>query len=231
MKKKFLLVLIMILFCAGCKVKYNIKINEDGTVEETAVASETPEFYDEYTHTSVGLVISRILSQYEDILNEKKYDVKTNVYVNNDSGVTLTKKYNDFKEYIGNSILYTQFTDKIDYTEDGDKITINAKGKFSKSEQNQDYFYIDESSIIITVPYKVLDNNADKVQGNTYIWNFDKKSNKDKEIKLVYSKSKIDNLNIDYSVIIVIGVIILLAIISIFICLKFNTSRKEANKL
>ena len=231
MKKKIILVLIMILFCAGCKVKYNIKINDDGTVEETMVASETPDFYEEYEHTSTGKVISRILEQYSDILNEKKYDVETNIYVNVDSGATLKKKYDSFNDYVGNSILYTQFTDKIDYSEDGDTITIKAKGKFSTSEQNQDYFYVDEGTIVITVPYKVLDNNADKVQGNTYVWNFNKESNEEKEIKLVYSKSKLSNMNIDYSVIIVIGVLILLAIISIFICMKFNTSRKEANKL
>ena len=51
MKKKILFIILMIFICAGCKARYTVTINKDGTVEENLSASETPDFYEQYTHS------------------------------------------------------------------------------------------------------------------------------------------------------------------------------------
>ena len=68
---------------------------------------------------------------------------------------------------------------------------LNAKKTYNLNEYDFDYalYYcfdkysiIDDVNINVTTGYKVLENNADKVDGNTYTWNITK-SNK-KGIKL-----------------------------------------------
>lgn len=231
MKKKILFVILMLILVSGCKAKYTVKINKDGSVEETLVATETPEYYDNYSHTSVGKVISYVIDPYIDLLNNKKYTVNTSVNVNSDSGATVKKKYSDFKDYIGNSIVYSQFTDKIEYEEKGDKVSISLKGKFSSSDQNQAYVPVKEGSITIVVPYKVIDNNADKVEGNSYTWLFENNKGEEREIRISYTKSKIANLDFNYSVIIIIAILIVLGILALVMVRKFKKSNKDANKI
>lgn len=231
MKKKILFVILMLILVSGCKAKYTVKINKDGSVEESLSATETPEYYDNYSHTSVGKVISYVIDPYIDLLNSKKYTVNTNVNVNSDSGATVKKKYSSFKDYIGNSIVYSQFTDKIQYEEKGDKVSISLKGKFSSSNQNQAYVPVKDGSITIVVPYKVLDNNADKVDGNSYTWLFENNKGEEKEIRISYTKSKIANLDFNYSVIIIIAILIILGIIAFVIVRKLKKSSNEANKI
>ena len=231
MKKKIIFVVLMLILLSGCKAKYSIKIDKDGSVEETLVATETPEYFDTYKHTSVGKVISYIIDPYIDVLNEKKYSVTNNVKINSDSGVTVKKKYSSFKDYIGNSVIYSQFTDKISYEEKGDKVYISLKGKFSSSAQNQSYVPVSDGSISITVPYKVIDSNADKVVDNTYIWNFDDNKGQEREINISYTKSKIENLDFNYSAIIGVAIIIILGIIALFIFRRYKKANREANKI
>ena len=72
MKKKLLFVVLILILLSGCKAKYSLRINKDGSVEESLVATEPPEYFDNYKHTSVGKVISYVITPYMDLLNEKK---------------------------------------------------------------------------------------------------------------------------------------------------------------
>ena len=231
MKKKIIFVILMLVLLSGCKAKYSLKINKDGSVDETLVATETPEYFDTYKHTSVGKVISYVIMPYIDVLNDKKYEVTNNVNINSDSGVTVKKKYNSFKDYIGNSVIYSQFTDKINYEENGDKVSISLTGKFSSSDQNQSYVPIKDGKVSITVPYKVTDSNADKVDGNTYIWLFDNNKGEEREIRISYTKSKLLNLDFNYSAIIIVALIVILAIFAFVVYTKYKKSNREANKI
>ena len=231
MKKKLLFVILILVLLSGCKAKYSLKINKDGSVEETLVATEPPEYFDNYKHTSVGKVISYVMTPYIDILNEKKYEVNNVVNVNTDSGATVKKKYSSFKDYIGNSVIYSQFTDKINYEENGDKVTISLKGKFSSSTQNQSYIPVTDGKITITVPYKVLDNNADVVDGNNYTWIVENNKGQEREIRLSYTKSKLRNLDFNYSAIIIIVILIVLGISGLIFYSKFKKSSEKANKI
>ena len=46
----------------------------------------------------------------------------------------------------------------------------------------------DKESIAIQSDYRVVDHNADKVIGNKYIWNFDRKNNLNHELYIQISK-------------------------------------------
>ncbi len=229
MKKKILFIIGILILCSGCSATYKITINDDGSVNETLAASEDTEFFSNYPNSSVGRVVGNILEPYLNTLNSKEYSVSTNIQETK-GGATISKKYDSIESYIKNSILYNQFTNKINYSTDGDKVTISAKGAFEKNTQEIGVFNVNSSDIIIELPYKVLENNADEVDGKIYIWKFDEKDTNIREIKLVYDKSKIYN-DTSYLTYIAIGVIILFLAGMVYLYLRFTGKRKSVNKI
>ncbi len=229
MKRRILFILSFILiFCAGCTANYNVVINKDGTVEEKLYAYEKEEFFQQYPKSSKGLVISYILEPYLDKLNENNYTVENNITETN-AGVNITKKYSSFEDYVKNSIIYNQFTDEIKYDKNGKKETISLTGNFCHSDQNQEIIPVDNGSIAITVPYKVDEQNADKVNETSYLWNFDEDDD-EREIKISFDSSK--DANYSYLPIIgLISVLIFILILGFILYNNLNNKRKNANKL
>ena len=229
MKKRILFVVLIIVLCSGCNANYKLTIKEDGTVDESVYASEDSTFYENYSKSSVGKVIGNLLSPYLDELNEKKYTVNTKVNETN-GGASISKTHDSIADYTRNSILYNQFTDKINYEEDGNKITISAKGAFAKETQELGIFNVDTSTIMIELPYKVLENNADEVEGNIYIWKFTENDKEIREIRLVYDKTKIYNDN-SYLNYIAIGIILLFLGVLVYMFYRFKNKRNSVNEI
>lgn len=227
--KKYILILFIIFLCCGCGVKYNISIDEKLKIEEKVSVTESAEFYSEYEKSSVGRVVSIILAPYLDTLNDNNYTI-TNSITSTSGGVVISKNYNSIDDYVNNTIFKSQFTDDLNYSVDGNKVTIVADGNFSYAEQDQSRIPVDKASISIKLPFKVLEHTADEVDGDTYIWNFDKSVEGKKEIKLVFNKSRI-NKEFDYRYI--IGIIIIITIIACgFIWYKkFKEKKDNANTI
>ena len=231
MRKKIILVIMMIMLCAGCKAKYSLTIDESGAVEETAVLTESSEFFENYEHSSVGRVIGFILEPHMTELNDNKYEVKNNVS-SSDSGVILKKKYDSIEDYTNKTILYSQFSDdRMKYEKNGNKVSLSIKGQFLKASQDPNRFAVQDAVIAITVPYKVTDNNADKVSGNTYYWNFGEKDEQEREIKITYDSSKIKGKSDISSVIILLSVILVVLVILFYVYKNFKNKKENVNKI
>lgn len=230
MKRKILLILVILILCAGCDVKYKITINEDGSVDEYASLTEDSTFFEQYPKSSIGRVVGFLLEPHLDELNDKEYEVK-NVITNETGGAVITKKYDDIEQYVNNNLFYSQFTNKINYSKDGAIVTLIAEGAFEKDAQVPELFNVDTAEIIIEVPYKVTENNADEVNGNVYKWIFKKSDKEIREIKLVYnSKIKVNAGNI-YMYYIAIGVIVIALIAMLIFYYKFNKKKKTVNEI
>ncbi len=226
MKKNLVVVLLLMIMCVGCEANYSLEISKDLTVKETLQATEDREFFNQYEKSSMGRVVGFILSPYLNILNENNYE--TNNYITtNRGGVVINKEYKTFDEYTKSTTLTSQFTNKIDYKEDGDLITITTNGGFSVAEQDQQRIPIEKASISINVPFKVEEHNADKVSDNVYTWIFDDSDTNQREIKLVFDKSKI-NKKINYvGIFTIISVIILL----LLVFMMYNNVRKKRESI
>jgi len=227
--KKIILILLMIGLCCGCQVNYQLEINKDLSVQENLKATRDSSFFEEYENSSMGRVVSLIIRPYLDTLNDNKYNVN-NLITDSYGGVTINKKYKSLNEYSKNTILSSQFTDNIEYKEDGNKVYLSAKGKFSHSEQDQTKFPVNDATISITVPFKVTENNADTVDGNTYIWEFDSKDDKEREIKLVFNKEKMSD---DNSLTVIIGILILIILVTggLIMFKQFKDKKESANDI
>ena len=230
MKKRFLFILFLsLMFCAGCSANYTITIDEDGKVEERLSAREEEEFFENYPHSSKGLVISYMLDPYIDELNNNNYTVDNSI-TKTSGGVVITKKYDSIEEYIENSIIYKQFADEIKYSKDGDKVTLSVNGKFSHSEQNQELIPVDNASIKIELPFKVYENNADNDDETSYVWNFSKTDEELREIKIVYNVKKL-NKKTDFTILIILGVLGVVMIIGFLVYSRIMVGRNNANKI
>lgn len=226
MNKKIILIVFFLIICTGCKVKYTLTINKDNSVEEKVSASEDYSFFENYPNSSVGRVISFLLKPYLDKLNSNNYDVQSNVK-SKSGGAIITKKFDSIEEYAKTTLFNNQYSDKINCDIDGDIVTLTVKGKFVGQTQNQSKFPVDEGTITISLPFKVLENNADLVEGNDYTWTV---NTKEKEIKIVYNKAK-ENKPVNYTLFIIIGAIIVLLIILLIIFKKINSKKDSVNKI
>lgn len=229
MKRKFLFIIFIIILCSGCRAEYNLTINDDLSVDENVLATEDEEFFKEYEKSSIGRVVGFILEPYLDTLNENDYVTNSHI-TSGRSGATFSKKFSSIEEYANNNLFSSQYAENVDYSTDGNKITLSVKGQFSKAEQDQTRFPIDEAAISIKLPFKVIENNADKVNGDVYTWIFTENDTKEREIKITFDKSKIKK-DINYLYVgIVIGIIILL-IVLFMVYNKIRTKQNNVNKI
>lgn len=211
MKKIKYLLLISIIFLTGCTCEYNITINNDLSVSEEVNASETIEYFaNEYKHYNRSEALDNLweyMSNGFDYASKYKYNKN-----DNNTGIILTNNYDSFIEYKNETSIYNQYFDELDYEENDDIITIEAYGFNPYVEQDPTKFAIDNFKLNITLPFKVLNSNADSINDNTYTWIIDKNTDS-KRIYLQFDKSS-NNSNLTLYV--VIGTIFVIFILGTF---------------
>ena len=218
--RKIILCLFCIFFCFGCTAKYNLKINDDLSFEETITGLEDENFYD-YFVSSKSDVINSVLSSYKGYLNSQSYNITSK---SDDSlyGASAFKKYFSYKDFLNNSKVYVPYYENFNVSEDNGIITISLNNKIIDDNFSNRYI-VDDGEIVISLPFKVIDNNADKVdkKNGKYIWNFDLKEDKDIYIKF---DSK-NNIKKDNYFAIIVGIIFILSLFG-FIVYKIYKKKK-----
>lgn len=174
MKKKLFLLLILFLL-TGCKVNYNLSINEDYSIDEIVSMTGTDAFFDTYYRTSKKNVLEMVLDDYKDILKDNEYLVE----MVNDSVpyIKATKKYQNIEEFSENTIFFENYFDEIKCTKNGNILTIETVGFNPNELDDPERFYVRDLDIAIKSIYKVKNDNASYVDEltNTYYFRMDEK--------------------------------------------------------
>ena len=174
--KKIILALI-VLVVTGCSVNYNVKINDDFTINEKVEIKEDDKFYEQYYRTTRKNALNGILDNYSNILknNNYRYDISND----ENPSITLEKTFNSIEDFINNSLLFNDYFDKINYNNDGSRLKINTEGFNPNDSDNPDRFNVSKLSITINPSYKVVNHNASSFDENenslTYILDDDLK--------------------------------------------------------
>lgn len=225
MKKIFILcVLSLLLF--GCKAEYSIKINEDLSVDETIIGLEDEEFYSKYYKSTKDRVIDIVTIRNEEYLKKFNY-TKEKVVEGVYTGAKATTTFSDLQSYFNSSEAYKQFYSEWKHSIENGIVTIELKDKFEKNGNCLDRYIIDNCDVSISLPFKVVKNNADNYDKNTntYTWYIDIDEPKDIYIKFDTTKVAKDMSYITY---IGIGSIF---IVAVFILIKVYINKSEkANK-
>ena len=212
--KKLILIICLMFLVTGCDVSYELKINADETFDEKTTFSflnqeMTVDDLSVYIKTNQPISNSRYEAKYYD----------SRIYTN---GI-----YNDLiYDYVHNinSFRKSTFVDtcypNMKITESDDEIKIES-GKGFRCLNPDNGLITDHVDIAIVSELEVLENNADEVNGNTYLWTVNENNVQDKEVNLVLKRNTKNSTDINYFLIFgIIGVIIVILGIGLFLISK-----------
>ena len=224
MKKKILLFILCFFLVTGCDVKYDLTIDNDS--------------YDEI----VTLSFLKSQNTYDDVSNYLEDEIP--ISYNPSEGVYYDSKIEEDDNYYNliynykhdiNSFTQSYFVSNCypDFNvESNDKQIVLSSGSQFTCFEGDDGLSADSVEINITTNLEVLDNNADRVNGNTYTWNINESNYNNKPIEMTLQKSfEIEDVvpqneasNLSFIIVIAISVVALV----VFVFVK-HKARKNNN--
>ncbi len=220
MIKKNILLAVIFIFMTGCTVNYDLKFNENTIEEKITIIPENEQ-------------------EKENTRYFENRDFYAIIDANNELPYEQTKKDNGNYEfnydYNFDTFRNSRFTscyDAYTLTDDDGIITLSTSKKFKCLIY--DYNYVDNLNINITTEYKVVENNADEVNGNVYTWHINENNSENKPIKFSYNKNKKRKTTLKEfieknitNIIILCGTLVLFILITLSIFIK----HKRVNKI
>ena len=224
--KKILIILFLVVLVSGCKVTYNLKINKDLSVNETVIASENTNRMKSRTNLDVDQSIKYLYDIYKGrTMGDNNYSIvssgaTTEVSVNNsfknledytnNFRVNIFEEYNDYSDKSNIKLLYSQFN------------LIDSKATYRP--------VYDQIDVTIEVPFEVLENNADSVSGDKYMWTIKADAKEHKRIYIAFNGEKPKNtalfkfgkskFNVGYEYLILGALIVVVGIAVLIIYLR-----------
>lgn len=225
---KVIFIFILMMFFTGCNAEYNLNISNDNIVESTNFYIEDDDLASTNSpFSSLDEMADYYFLQdyaifYSDAINNAFYE-KNKISDNGKYGINLTHTYS-FKKFNDSYLLNYKYIDK-NYKVGKKTITIdiNNFSSFYKHEVGDDFNNLNFNNLTINIKtnLKVLENNADSVNGNVYTWNINKDNS---SVKRVYIKVKKGS---DYfSMFIDIGIVI--GFVIVIVLLVFLVKKKIA---
>lgn len=224
--KKYIIIVFLVLSTFGCETQYKLKINKDLSVNEEMIGLEDEEFYAKYNNKSKTWVVDALIWNARSILNNNNYqytyEEQGNLY-----GEKINKTFKNIDEYIDNDEAYMQLYNTFEHSNENGVITFNFKERLPVNLDSLTRYNIERADVTITIPFKVIEHNADKVDSinNEYTWNIIKEDNKEIYVKFDTNKPLKDKVDYFIYIVIFIVVIVLLIFLS-----KLNKKRKETNE-
>ena len=222
MKVKYLLLVFIIFMMCGCTAEVNLDISDDKIKESINITFYQNALYPkEIIKTSfrnyIPIYASDVIVDTEPDLphSDIKYYEKKETDLGN--GYLFNYKYNfDIDEYKEARTIKDGFK-SYNVSFDNTSNTLTLSTNSGRILYFDDYPMLEQVTVNIKTDYLVEDNNADKVDGNTYTWVFDRDSNKNinmvidttETLKEIDSR-KSNNTMIIVSIVFVIVVILLL---------------------
>lgn len=205
-KLKIFIIGILLILVTGCSGNYNIKINDDMSIDE--------ELY--LTIDSSNNAYTKTLKIFkENNIPEKDYEV---VLSDNNVRITYNKKYDSIEEYLLDSKVYHELIDEIQFNKSNNYIDLYVNQKLKLLNDNviktngTNLTDLDVLQINIENPFDVNFSNAEIVNDNVYTWTI-KKGDTEKKIQMQFKPS----LNIfPYKQVAVLSTVIVCILIIIF---------------
>lgn len=184
---KKVLILIFALFLSGCTATYEVNIKDDKVIEKLTLIETDITLFDKQTDTGWTLRETfDSLVNHENEFSNDPYKVKS---LNNNERLGVEYTSSSAKSILNSSILNQCYINPSVVVID-EIVEINTGTNFKCYEY---YDNLDTIKVIFKTNHEVISTNATEKNGNTYIWNFTKDSNKD--IKISYYENVVNNSN------------------------------------
>jgi hypothetical protein len=181
MKKKLCLYLVIVLFLCGCNVKYDVTVNENFTMQEEIVITETESFFEH--SISKDDIIEKTFQPYQNFIENAGYSAVDYRY-KDESGKIFSRFFNNINDFVQGTIFYKHYWPQLTTYQNGNLITIKTTDNFIKIEEDDSddqtsiddwednpYFLVNNATITFTLPYKVVESTANSctVVKNNYV--------------------------------------------------------------
>ena len=221
MKKiTYLIFLISVFSLTGCTSNFDVSIKDEMIIQNVSISMNN----NEITKETVAKTL-------EDLVLNEENDSEFLGYFT----IIGNKKSNPLNANINYNVNNYDFDYALSFCYDNQNITYN-NNILTISANNfncfQKYNIINNININVTTGYKVLEHNADSVNGNTYTWNITKSSlNKNiklkldttiDEIKATEEKAQENKKNIMVIVGVAIGSLLLGLVIAMYVMYQKN---------
>lgn len=221
---KIILLMLVALLLSGCSVKYDLYINSDLTVNENITALENSNSLKTKTGMEPKAAANSLFDLYKiDKVNYTKSTVESNNTISTKTSTSF-KSLSDYEDYFKSDIIK-----EVNITEKDNLVTLEYKQDVPLTDYSSRSLIYDNIKVNINVPFKVTENNADEVDGNTYTWNIEKDGNL-KDIKITFNKNETVNsrkfnfgffeIDIKYSVALAVSFAIILLVIITYVYIK-----------
>lgn len=232
---RLLLLLVIVVMLSGCTVTSNIKINPNGSVNESVSILNSNKIFG--SKENAEEVYNRMLQENLQILTFKEYDYNFKSE-DNMSGGEFNKKYDNLCDYFGNSAFNQYVYKYMDCKETDEYYEIkNATDQIPYCEECSDWPALGDITLNIILPISATEQNADEINNNTYTWKYDKSTtNKNFYLKvskadlkaneIVYKQKIKRNKKIKTGVIITV-IILVLAGLAMFGVYMYKKSQKN----
>lgn len=184
--KKVIFLVISLFLLTGCTVHYNLSINYNNIIEYVVLQNSDVAISDD--------MFSTINDDYGIYYNidydfdpEECLESTCPTYIDDSFGASHI--YSSFEEYCESKVIKDFFGDfKVSQNNTVYFLTATPNTQLKGILEDVNYIKapVDEILINILVPYKVIESNADQVNGNTYTWTYNK-DNLDKVLTISYT--------------------------------------------
>lgn len=215
-KKLFIFLFAIIL--SGCSATYELELKNNNIKEKLTVLETDSTLFDKIMDSGFTIREMFDATMYDDQFSNDDYQIKS---LENQNQLGIEYKTNNLEKIINSSVL-NQCYIGAEVVEDNENIIINTGDNFKCYEY---YENLETIKISFKTNHDVIETNAMKIDGNEYIWNFDK--NSDKSIKIIVSKDANKGLFSYIYIIFPIVVILSIAIVLYYIYIK----RKQENNI
>ena len=216
MKKIWILLGCLVL--TGCNVKYNVKIDDNLKVSESAFIEGDDELYQASYRTSRNRVLEGFLDIYGATLEQNNYTYE--LIKGENPHVEIKRQYSDINDYLNNSKLFNNYFDKIDYKKNGNLVKIETIGFHHNITDDPERFYVHNMDIAVNIPFIVTNHNASEVDEDTNTYHFVMKENmEDFKILLEFDSSRKFNpyMKVIIKILIALGIAVLTWIVVFYL--------------
>lgn len=201
---KKILSLIMIFILTGCSSSYNY--NFETNVETIKILLDENDYED-----SAEERIDELIAINKDETRPTMNYNFTKIINENETGLSLDYRYNDTKNYLEKSEFLSCYKNI-------EIIDNNKVLKLFLQNYKECGLDLTNTTISFTAKGKLASTNADKIDGNTYYWEFDE----NKKVELI-----IDKTDSEYTFIYIIGIITVLALVVIVSVMQKNKKNNQ----
>ena len=224
--KKILIILFLIIIISGCRVSYEVKVNEDLSVNEKVTASENTDRMKSRTNLDINQSVSYLYKIYKtENMADDKFSI---ISADSTTSATVNNSYKDIKEYSDN-FKTDIFKENIDCEKNNHiKLEFNQSGLIDSKASNR-YVY-DQIDVTFEIPFEVINHNADSVHGNKYSWIIRADEAEYKKILIEFNGEKPKNtatikfgdqmFHIGYEYLFIVGAVIVVGILIVVIYVK-----------